>query len=283
MIFIVRYSCPLTINMYGELIMADTYPSDPGQSDSLIERNKVFDYVRDMLGDGMVEVELDPKHYETALDRAINRYRQRSSNAVEESYMFLELIQDINEYRLPDEVVEVQSVFRRAIGSRSGLGAGGTLFEPFNLAYTNTYLLSGSTMGGLATYEMFAGYQKLVGRMFGSYIEFKWKTTSHTLTILQRPFAAGEQILIRCHNYRPDFVLLQDIYAKQWLRDYTLATCKLILGEARSKFGSIAGPGSPITLNGTALLAAGKEELVALDKEIDLNTAGGTPLTFVIG
>ena len=269
--------------MSGELIMADIYPSDPGQSDSLIERNKVFDYVRDMLGDGMVEVELDPKHYETALDRAINRYRQRSSNAVEESYMFLELIQDINEYRLPDEVVEVQSVFRRAIGSRSGLGAGGTLFEPFNLAYTNTYLLSGSTMGGLATYEMFAGYQKLVGRMFGSYIEFKWKTTSHTLTILQRPFAAGEQILIRCHNYRPDFVLLQDIYAKQWLRDYTLATCKLILGEARSKFGSIAGPGSPITLNGTALLSAGKEEIVALDKEIDLNTAGGTPLTFVIG
>ena len=269
--------------MSGELIMADTYPSDPGQSDSLIERNKVFDYVRDMLGDGMVEVELDPKHYETALDRAINRYRQRSSNSVEESYMFLELIQDVNEYRLPEEVVEVQSVFRRAIGSRSGLGAGGTLFEPFNLAYTNTYLLSGTMMGGLATYELFAGYQKLVGRMFGSYIEFKWKPTSHTLTILQRPFAQGEQILIRCHNYRPDFVLLQDIYAKQWLRDYTLAVCKSILGEARSKFGSIAGPGSPITLNGTALLAAGKEELAALDKEIDLNTAGGTPLTFIIG
>jgi hypothetical protein len=38
-----------------------------------------------MLGDGMVEVELDPIHYETALDRALNRFRQRSSNAVEES------------------------------------------------------------------------------------------------------------------------------------------------------------------------------------------------------
>lgn len=263
--------------------MADNYPADPNQSDSTQERNKVFEYVRTMLGDGMVEVELDPKHYEIALDRAITRFRQRSSNAVEESYMFLELIQDVNEYRLPDEVVEVQSIFRRAIGSRSGLGAGGTLFEPFNLAYTNTYLLSGTMMGGLATYEMFAGYQKLVGRMFGSYIEFKWKPTSHILTILQRPFAQGEQILIRTHNYRPDFVLLQDIYAKQWLRDYTLAVCKMMLGEARSKFGAIAGPGSPITLNGTALLQAGKDELVALDKEIDLNTAGGTPYTFIIG
>jgi hypothetical protein len=120
--------------------------------------------------------------------------------------------------------------------------------------------------------------------MFGSYIEFKWKPTSKILTILQRPFAQGEQILIRSHNYRPDFVLLQDIYAKSWLYDYTLATAKIMLGEARSKFASIAGPGGGgITMNGAALLSAGKEELVALDKEIDNHTAGGTPLTFIIG
>lgn len=253
------------------------------ESTTLIERNKAFDYVRDMLGDGMVEVELDPKHYETALNRALTRFRQRSSNSVEESYMFLELIKDQNEYRLPDEVIEVQSIFRRAIGSRSGLGAGGTLFEPFNLAYTNTYLLSGSMMGGLATYDMFAGYQKLVGRMFGSYIEFKWKPTSKTLTILQRPFAEGEQILIRTHNYRPDFVLLTDIYVKQWLYDYTLATCKIMLGEARSKFASIAGPSSSITMNGNDLKSAGKEELEKLDKELAELVTGGTPMTFVIG
>jgi hypothetical protein len=185
---------------------------------------------------------------------------------------------------LPDEVIEVRQVFRRAIGSRSGIGAGGTLFEPFNLAYTNTYLMSGSMMGGLATYDAFAGYQKLVGRMFGSYIEFKWKPTSHLLTILQRPFAQGEQILVQCYNFRPDWVLLQDVYAKQWLKDYTLATTKMILGEARSKFASIAGPQSPITLNGTALLAAGKEELANLDKEIDLNIVNGSNgYYFVLG
>ena len=252
-------------------------------SDSTVERNKVFDYVRNMLGDGMVEVELDPSHYETALNRALTRFRQRSSAAVEESYMFLELIQDQNEYRLPDEVIEVQSIYRRAIGSRSGMGAGGTLFEPFNLAYTNTYLLNSTMMGGLATYEMFAGYQKLVGRMFGSYIEFKWKPTSKILTILQRPFAEGEQVMLRTHNYRPDFVLLTDIYAKQWLYDYTLATCKLMLGEARSKFGSIAGPGSPIQLNGSALQTAGNQEIEKLEKEIGDLVPGGVPLTFVIG
>jgi hypothetical protein len=263
--------------------MADSLPSST-QSNSTIERNAVFDYVRNMLGDGMVDVELDDTHYETALDRALNRYRQRSSNAVEESYMFLELIQDQNEYRLPDEVITVRQVFRRAIGSRTGIGAGGTLFEPFNLAYTNTYLMSGSMMGGLATYDFFAGYQKLVGRMFGSYIEFVWKPTTHILNILQRPFAQGEQILIYCYNYRPDWVLLQDIYAKQWLRDYTLAVCKEMLGEARSKFASIAGPSQAIQLNGTALKQEAKDMIEKLDKEITDFTAGSsTGYSFVIG
>ena len=50
-------------------------------STNLAEREKVYDYVRTMLGDGMVEVELDPKHYETALNRALARYRQRSSGS----------------------------------------------------------------------------------------------------------------------------------------------------------------------------------------------------------
>jgi hypothetical protein len=253
------------------------------QSNSTLERNAVFQYVKHMLGDGMIDVELDTGHYETALDRALNRYRQKSSNAVEESYLFLELIQDQNEYRLPDEVITVRQVFRRAIGSRSGIGAGGTLFEPFNLAYTNTYLMSGSMMGGLATYDAFAGYQKLVGRMFGSYIEFLWKPTSHLLDILQRPFAQGEQILVQSYNFRPDWVLLQDIYAKQWLRDYTLAVCKLMLGQARSKFGSIAGPGSPITLNGSALITEANTEIEKLDKELMDLSAGGTGYYFITG
>ena len=101
---------------------------------TLVEaKNEIFDYVRYSLGEGLVDVELDPIHYETAFKQALARYRQRSTNSVEESYSFLELIQDQNEYRLPDEIIEVRQVFRRAIGSRTGMGAGGTLFEPFNL------------------------------------------------------------------------------------------------------------------------------------------------------
>ena len=245
-------------------------------------KQQVFDYCRAMLGDGMIDVELDPIHYETALDRALTRFRQRSPNAVEESYSFLTLEKDKNDYILPKEIINVQSVFRRTLGSRTG-GGTGTNFEPFNLAYTNTYLLNSTMMGGIATYFMFASYQEMIGKMFGAYIEFQWIPSSRTIRILQRPFSEGEVIGLRTQNFRPDYLIIEDIYAKQWIRDYTLANCKIMLGEARSKFQSIAGPQGGGSLNGNDLKSAGKEELTALDKELETLISGGTGYTFVIG
>jgi len=246
------------------------------------QKQEVFDYVYNMLGGGMVDVELDPSHYETALTKALTRFRQRSDNSVEESYMFMPTIIDQNEYTLPNEVIEVRKLFRRSIGSRTGGGDGGTLFEPFNLAYTNTYLLASSNMGGLATYDFFSQYQELVGRMFGSFIEFKWNTANKKLTLLQRP-RAEENLLLYCYNYRPDSELLSDYLAKQWLKDYTVATCKYMLGEARSKFATIAGPQGGGQLNGDALKNEAAAEMEKLEDEVSKAVAGGTGYGFLIG
>lgn len=249
---------------------------------SQIERQKVFNYCRNMLGDGMVDVELDPDHYETALSRTINRYRQKSPNAVEESYVFLKLIKDTNDYILPEEVINVQSVSRRSLGSRTG-GESGANLDPFNLAYTNTYLLNATMLGGISTYYLFASYQEMIGKVFGSYVEFQWIPYKHLFRILQRPFADGETIMLKCQNYRPDYSIINDIYAKQWVLDYTLANCKLILGEARSKFASLAGPAGGTTLNGADLKQTAATEIDKLDKELDLLVAGGTGYGFIIG
>jgi hypothetical protein len=246
------------------------------------ERQKVIDYCKLMLADGIVDVELDPSHYNIAIDRALNKFRQRSSNAIEESFGFLTLQVDQNDYILPKEVIQVRQLFRRSIGSRSGGGDGGTIFEPFNLAYSNTYLLTSTHMGGLATYYAFASYQKMVGKMFGSEINFSYNKTTKMLTLMQRP-RAEEEVLVWQYNYRPDFNLLQDPYASQWLRDYSLATCKIILGEAYEKFGQIASPQGGTTLKGTALKSEGKAELDILEQDLINYKAGDVPLSFIIG
>ena len=251
-------------------------------NDSTISRQQVIDYIKPLLGEGMIDVELEPQHYNVAIDRALAKFRQRSQASTEESYAFLTLHTDINEYILTPDVMEVRQAFRRTIGSRTGGGDGGTVFEPFNMAYTNTYLLSASNMGGLATYYAFASYQKQVGKMFGSEINFSWNPTSKKLTIMQRP-RGDEQILLWLYNKRPDFVLFDDPYAGIWLKDYALATCKLMLGEAREKFQTIASPQGGTTLNGTALKTEGKAEIEQLELDLINYKDGGKPLTFVIG
>lgn len=246
------------------------------------ERQNVIDYVHTMMGGNLVDVELNPEDYTVAINRALAKYRQRSSNAVEESFGFLTIQVDQNDYMLPKEVMNVRQLFRRSIGSRTGGGDGGSLFEPFNLAYSNTYLLASTNMGGLATYYAFASYQKQVGKMFGSDINFSFNKTTKKLTIMQRP-RADEELLIWMNNYRPDFNLLQDPYAGQWLKDYSLAVCKIIMGEAREKFNSIASPQGGTTLNGTAIKAEGKAELDLLELDLVNYKTGDTPLTWITG
>jgi hypothetical protein len=55
---------------------------------------------------------------------------------------------------------------------------------------------------------------------------------------------------------------------KQWIRRYSLALCKEMLGYTRSKFSSIPIPGNEITLNGSELVTQAQTELTALRDEL---------------
>ena len=251
-------------------------------NDLTTQKQEVFDYVYDMLGGGMVDVELEPRSYNSALTRALARYRQKSDHSVEESYVSLQFVEDQNEYIMPREIMEVRQIFRRSIGGRSGGGTSNGGFDPFNLAYTNSYLMAGSGIGGLATYELFAQKKELLARMFGGNIEFKWNNTTKKLTVLTRP-RGDETVLIYVYNHRPDSQLLQDYLSNQWIKDYTLATCKYMLGEAREKFATIAGPQGGTSLNGGSLKAEAQQEMEKLDTEAALAVSGGKGYGFVIG
>lgn len=244
-------------------------------------KQEVFDYVRYSLGDQMVDVELDPQHYEQALKQALIKYRQKSAKAMEESYSFLPLVVDQNVYTLPSEIMTVKQVFRRSIGSTTSSSA--TMFEPFEAGFLNLYLLQSGRVGGFLNYELFAQFQELSARMFGGYMNFKFNSVSKELMLMRRPRATDETVMLWTYNYRPEVSLLSDHMVVPWIRDYTLAWSKMILGEAREKFSTIAGPQGGTTLNGTALKAEAKEMLDKLEQDIANYVDGSDPLYFIIG
>ena len=346
-------------------------------------RNEMIDYIRLRLGDQIVDVELDKEHYELAIKQALTKYRQKAQNAVEESYAFLNLIPDVQEYILPNNIMEVRQIFRRGIGSTAGTTA--SQFEPFSSGYLNTYMLVAGRVGGLTNYELFASYQKLAMTMFGGYINYTWNKVTKKLTLVRKiPYDGGtnitplaitsnnvlagstititlpmattraqqelqvgdsiyiqhcptrgystqyrvltistdkttvtvlsnqvlgstevaaddvrktvfwipkpeyvenelEPILLWIYNHKPDSMLLSDPQVFPWLQEYSLAFAKSILGQARGKFASIAGPQGGSTLNGAALMAESAAEMEQLEKDLANYVDGSQPLTWITG
>ena len=243
-------------------------------------KSELFKSIYYNLGGDMVDVELDPNHYEYGLKQALEIYRQRSSNSVEESYVFLDLIQDQHDYILPSEIMNVQQVFRRTLGSASSTTSN---LEPFEAGYMNMYLLQSGRVGGLANYEFFSQYQEQASKMFGGYINFTFNTVTKKLSLVRRPRNSEENVLLWVHNHKPDITLLQDTYAYPWIKGYTQAMVKKSLGEAREKFATIAGPGGGTVLNGAALKAEAAAEMDALIQDLNNFVDGGAPMWFVIG
>ena len=342
-------------------------------------RNDIVDYIRLRLGDQIVDIELDKEHYDLAIKQALIKYRQKAQNAVEESYAFLDLIPNVQEYILPNYIMEVRQIFRRGIGASPGSTA--SQFEPFSSGYLNTYMLVAGRVGGLLSYELFAQYQELAMTMFGGYINYTWNRVTKKLTLVRKiPYdngtavslnsltasglAAGstitmvlqspqtsvypdssiyiqncpvrgygaeyrvvtidptstiitvianqtlgsvavtgsdlqkttawipdydsgtnnmESVLLWIFNQKPDSMLLSDPMVYPWLQDYALAFAKSILGQARGKFSTLAGPQGGTTLNGAALMAESAAEMAQLEDDLKNYVDGSQPLTWVIG
>jgi len=241
-------------------------------------RKNLEDRIITRLAGRIIDVELSPIELDEVISTTLDKYKQRSSNSVEEGYFFLEMQEDKSEYYLPKEIVEVREIFRRGVGRTQG----GVTFDPFNAAFSNFYLLEAGRQGGLATYRLFTEYQEMIGTMFGEHIMFTWQPSTHRLEIV-RNIRGPESVLLWCYYNRSDDSLIDDIYAKPWIIDYAVARAKVLLGEGRGKYSQIIGPQGGTTLNGDQIKNEGFTEIDKLELEMLELGSGEMPLSWVIG
>lgn len=261
--------------------MAADLLATPNNLDLTEYKQALFENLRLRLGGDIIDLELDPQHYEAAYNYAIKLYRQRAQNANIESYTLFRVQKNVYEYTLPQEFINVRALFRRTVGLETGPSS--TAFDPFSSAILNTYLLNYNYTGGMATYDFYAGYVELAARMFGGYLTYTFNPVTKLLKVTRDFKGSGERILIWADIQRPELELLQDPGAGVWIGDYILATLKGIIGEAREKFGSIAGPGGGTTLNGTAMKAEAKAAQEALLDDLRKYQDYSQPLTWIQG
>lgn len=261
--------------------MAADLLATPNNMDLIEYKQALFENLRLRLGGDIIDLELDPQHYEAAYNYAIKLYRQRAQNANIESYTLFMVEKNVYEYTLPQEFINVRALFRRTVGLETGPSS--TAFDPFSSAILNTYLLNYNYTGGMATYDFYAGYVELAARMFGGYLTYTFNPVTKLLKITRDFKGTGERILIWADIQRPELELLQDPGAGVWIGDYILATLKGIIGEAREKFQSIAGPGGGTSLNGSAMKAESKAAIEALLDDLRKYQDYSQPLTWIQG
>lgn len=244
-------------------------------------KEELFQSIKYRLGDGIIDLEIGPEHFESAFNYTIKLYRQRSQAATQESYTLFTLEKNRDTYVLPAEFINVRQLFRRTVGLETGPSS--SSFDPFSSAILNTYLLNYNNAGGMATYDFYAQYIELAARMFGGYVMFTFNPVTKELRIVRDPRGSGERILIWADIQKPEQELLLSPGSGVWIGEYVYAVLKGIIGEAREKFSSIAGPGGGTSLNGSALKAESKADQDRLIDELKRYVDYGQPLTWVTG
>jgi hypothetical protein len=240
-----------------------------------------------LLGGEDLNVHLNNAELDLCIDRALQKYRQRAQNATSVGYFFLQMEAGESSYILPKEIVSVDGAYRRGVGSvqsfvYGSFGSGGPTLDPFDVAFTNIYLLQMNNPGGLTTYEIFSGYIGEVMRMFGGNLIYHFDRSTRRITIV-RNIKGNEIVLLKCSFYKFERQLLSDYDMRPWLQNYALAEAKMMLGTKYSKFASLPGPQGGITLNGDALKAEAKEEMEKLENDLDMYVDGSQPPFIVVG
>lgn len=230
-------------------------------------KQKTFKKIYKQLGGSIIDLEIDNEEIENAFDFATARYRQRAENATIERgiiYGFRAGTQEIDLSEYP-EIRDIMFVHR----SHFGTGIPGTdiAVDPFLLHYVNqisTFMHANNVFGSVSIIDFQYQFRELLEKVTAHKINFNWDRVRKKLTIFNR-VNRDETYLIITEMYRSDEELLADELIYPWLYSYTVAKCKLMLGEARSMYQSLGGPQGGVTMNGSEM----KQEAEALIEKLD--------------
>jgi hypothetical protein len=222
-------------------------------------------YIRTKLGEPKMRVELADSQIDTCLYDAMQLFREYSTgrgNA--RSYLVLDLIMGQQDYQLPEYIMQIgydktsQSVSAWVLAQLSGYAASDVLsLKSFDMV--SFYML-----------QQWIHYLKYITI---SKFRLSFNTNTKILHVVPSPDDSITKIFIEVFHQASTDELLNE----RFVREYTLALCKIQLGEIRSKFQSLPGFNNSVSLNGETLKTEGQAEKEKLDDDLKLHFQWSQP------
>lgn len=248
-----------------------------GTDGSADERRQMDDIIRRHLGYPVVQVELDKRDVDLAIDIAIEELRRRSSPYFR-GFMKLNVKPGQQRYLLtakhpgyeqPDgsvvgynKVVEVMGAYRVTSAFMSS-GFGGGVFGQVVLQH----LYNMGTFD-LLSFHLVSEYIEQLEQLFASRVAFNWNEATRTLW-LHQAYSRPESMLLDVAVERTEQDLLTDRTTRRWIEKYATAQSKMFLARIRGKYGSLPGAGGGIQLDAADLRQEATEEMEELVSQLD--------------
>jgi hypothetical protein len=229
-----------------------------------------------MLGGSNIEVDLEDEDYDAAFRGATETYRMMSSGSVYKSYGVLQMDPGKNVYVIDERVDNVLKI-SRARGLFGGSASGSGAFESFGAATANILLNGGLGQNGAAfdlfSYDAVMQYQETLDRLFVREIHFVFRPETHTILVTQVP-NTKENVVLTVYVLKSYEELLRDHFAYVWLKKYTMANLKTILGEKYRLFSTLPGAQGGTVMKGEAMAQEGAQERDRLEEDVLLYIDG---------
>ncbi len=228
------------------------------------------DWLKRKLGWPTINLEFNQRVLEDNIDDAIKKYTKHSGDATYRSALMVNMTAGETEYPLDDEVESVLS-----LNVQSSFGGGiNTLFTIQNQMYNAGYIDIFSGSMNLTSYQIALEYLDMSNSMLSAEYFTEFNKFTNTLHITPAP---TEDIVgvLEIYSKRDFTGATSTVYDVEFVKDYSLALCKITLGYIWGKYDGMPLPGGG-TLNASAMKEDGKEEKRELDENIILNE--GEPL-----
>jgi hypothetical protein len=272
--------------------------------DIRLTKSHLADRIRRRLGHPVVKVELDQQQIYDSIDYSRDKFiKWAVGNAVTETFFTVMLSAGQVFYDLPIGVTEIVDYYDK--GSSYGINQ---LFTIDNFLYSqgmfNPILWPGNVGYSFVSYHVALDFLSMVKRYSPTKYNYKYHRYTNQLEVQPAP-PSGSALLMKDSLGNeitvdsPGFLLIdsymiegsqyggmetnqniatwkrgdsdENFFTSDWIFDYSLAECKIILGTIRRKFQNFNSIGNVgISLDGDTLVQEGKEEKEKLNETLRL-------------
>ena len=220
----------------------------------------IKDFVLARLGFPVVRVELTDFQIQTAIDEAISKLDYHAPDWCTQFCTFATR-SGVSLYELPSVVTNNfrNAVYRKNLLSLSQ-GNGTLEFDFFIKYFQDNFLFRDFSVGD---YYVTISHLEMMRKILGN--DGTFNIVNNKYLNIAPPPTIAEEVLVEFKAI--DSTCLHP-YFVNWIQRFSLAICKVILGQIRGKYQQLPSPAGGATLNGDALIQQGTQEQEKLVEQL---------------